>query len=792
MKCSVPVNFAFTIEVLKPHPYFKITPSSGEIPANGSIDIQVSFTPITLGTCITMIRVFISQHNFEPYDCMIDARAVSGMIETKELQHVESRLANKMLQLGNTLNSNLKTFQMTDNNITNNTGDTQYNNNSNSNKISQQKSKRVDPVLTMLQKTFKTSDIGSTLSNAIIDNPLLNSKVTTIIETGSLHGTKKIVGDLKATQPLHPRGIGSGNVFDAGAEWVSQKNSQTNRKMKTISESDQNMETVEGLRIPRKLDSVAAVNFVITQEVGKLKPKDLKIAIEKNRAEKKKQAIEQQKIRESGGLGATIGGGLDLRAILSEEMLNVDQGDAFKRQLREMAFLADVEDVKHLEEEKAFRVSEEYLGTNMLSEDDINVILQQRKSLALHQKNSMWREIQAKKHSEYFTPNDDVKSGAPKVLDLNEIIKPKSFDVNTNDVWSKRMSTLRKLMNCVSTWIFRERISKRYLKLKFALNEAGVTNKETCKAFVATDNNNQRSKSASLPITSKITGSGAVGSNNSNELDIIAASKNLAMVYCSLPNQAMQRKVINDVAILQTFEPTVQMAKRVLFPKFVDDEVSTRRKLEPMSIDQPFCFDDRTFFEMIPRSEFLDNGYINEPVPLSPMFYPPVTSNRLKKQIGCAEEKSIRSCADVTLNYMDINTLIESQTIFPPAVVMQVNAESTINVSLHVNTHTPAISQSASSATSSSTTTVRNIPADSILKQYPAWLTSNVSDTDPSISVPASESESIWDDVDPFQPRPQLRTYLPVMNAKETDSDWMLRPTNEVIKFDVDNTLRTK
>lgn len=75
----------------------------------------------------------------------------------------------------------------------------------------------------------------------------------------------------------------------------------------------------EGLRIPPSLDNTTSVSFVLTQEPGKLKPKDLKIAIEKNRAQRELRAAEQKKIRDEGG-GAGL---LDLRSILSEERLNL-------------------------------------------------------------------------------------------------------------------------------------------------------------------------------------------------------------------------------------------------------------------------------------------------------------------------------------------------------------------------------------------------------------------------------------------------------------------------------------
>jgi len=84
---------------------------------------------------------------------------------------------------------------------------------------------------------------------------------------------------------------------------------------------------MEGLRVPPNLDTVPGVNFVITQEVGKLKPKDLKLAIDKNRAERELRAEEQRRIRAEGG-GAGV---LDLGGILAEERMNASDSGYYQR-----------------------------------------------------------------------------------------------------------------------------------------------------------------------------------------------------------------------------------------------------------------------------------------------------------------------------------------------------------------------------------------------------------------------------------------------------------------------------
>ena len=60
--------------------------------------------------------------------------------------------------------------------------------------------------------------------------------------------------------------------------------------------------TVDGVRVPPDLTGVAAVNFMLTQRKGALKPKDLAAAIAKKQLERTRQEIEQAKIRESQGV----------------------------------------------------------------------------------------------------------------------------------------------------------------------------------------------------------------------------------------------------------------------------------------------------------------------------------------------------------------------------------------------------------------------------------------------------------------------------------------------------------
>lgn len=261
---------------------------------------------------------------------------------------------------------------------------------------------------------------------------------------------------------------------------------------------------MEGLRVPPHLETVQTVNFLLTQEPGKLKPKDLKAAIERNRAEKEQRAEEQRKLREEGG-GA---GMLDLRGILAEERLNTVEGDPFKRQLRELAFLADVEDVEKLEIEKGFRISEDYVGSGMLSSEDIQTVYKQRKVALLHKKRAEWRAVQGRRHTGLYPPtHPHIKAGASaetakRILSLTAInpsatlastategpsttaLVPPHFDPNRNDIWAKRMNTLRRFISVVSKWLIRRRVQQRMHKVMTMFHDNQCHTREEIRAFI--------------------------------------------------------------------------------------------------------------------------------------------------------------------------------------------------------------------------------------------------------------------------------------------------------------------
>ena len=762
MRCSIPIPFYFSVQVLRPHPYFSVSPLEGEIPAEGSIDITISFHPITLGTCATCIKVHIMQHGFEAFETLVSARAISGALEQESLNVAQRNVSEYAVKRGSTINdflghqSSFRAPLQLKASIDDTAGAFMRNSTSfNRSKIllpGGPTDLLNDPVGLMLSSTFRAHDLPGALDNALRESLLGSTKKVTI-EEGALTGLNKVLGESVHKTKAKPRGPGSGAVFDAGAQWLSSKNikrykqlQKAKQRLGPVPEEDP-YTTVEGLRIPENLDTVGTVSFVITQETGKLKPKDLKAAIERNRAEKKKRAEEQQKIREQGGAGA--GAGLDVRSILSEEKLNVVEGDAFKRQLREMAFLADVDDVNKEEIEKTFRTSEEYLGSIMLSDADIELIATQRKSAAREQAVVNWSRTLDRQHTELFPPYHTVeKAGSLKPQILQDatsgvqtsisILAPElSFDVNRNDVWAKRINTQRRFVSLVSRWIVRRRATLRLQKILDRLKAAGVTDKESCRAFVAAENSERVRDVGKGPV-----GGDSIVSTGGKAEDSVAA------LVCSMPNQALLNRIAGEAAVAsgpQQFSD--RMVRRNLFPKYFLDQSGERTPLDSCDIRNHKGFDDRTLFETKIRPEFITSGYEEMAAPTVPLFFPLCSSKGHRE--GAHEEGLLRPAADSEVMTKSLVSFLPPsmsclESLMPPPP--------------------PELDEKGKPI----------VYEEEVDVPIPSWISSSGGFT--------------LSDINFSRPRPDLRIYSSFPKRKEMDDDWALRPFGEQLEYDHDTS----
>jgi hypothetical protein len=473
---------------------------------------------------------------------------------------------------------------------------------------------------------------------------------------------------------------------------------------------DRSDRTVEGLRIPYSLESTNAVNFVLTQEPGKLKPKDLKVAIEKNRAERELRAEEQRKIREESG-GA---GGLDLRGILSEEKLNVSKSgseNAFNRQLREIAFLADVEEVEKQETEKEFRISEDYIGSTLLSDHDVQVVYKQRELLALYQKKQRWNTILSRNHtvshaghkntaitapagtsnnsennsekktstSSSAAPIQLLKAGTSIDL-MNHLVltlKPQ-FDPNRNDIWSKRMNTLRKLVILTSKWIIRKRVEQRFLKLLFYFHENNAFSREEVKRFIVSENANARTTGGATAAKKDDTqkekdkllltqgSSDATKTTTGSQKDALDTSiKTLnqfsftevfftEMSAIKLRYEECQEMLLKHRLLMKSGQPevTMNMLRRNLFPEFNQDLLSSSSSKanstpkKPLSeYLKPITFNDYSYYHLKSKPDYITMNYQPFELPKMPLYFPLHCENQ--QRMTGFEESYQRTSANI-------------------------------------------------------------------------------------------------------------------------------------------------
>jgi len=717
------------------------------------------------------IKFFLDEPGYIPIESILSACATSGIIESKELEVAEANIA----QYINDKSKNLNQF-MGDNSSFKGTGSIKFQNaeqlsTANTMKINMNRNK--DPTATMLASTFHSSDLSKALDAVIQDNVLLSSKV---LNKNSTTGLVALDGILKSTIPVRPRGIGSGIVYDASAQWNTINHKQELlQKLQKLKNSGMDItargrneviiprikddKLVEGLRVPPSLESTYQVNFVITQEPGKLKPKDLKIAIERNRAEKELRAEEQKKMREEGG-GAGL---LDLRGILAEERLNLAEADPFKRQLREMAFTADVDDVAKAEIGKTFRVSEECVGSSLLSDDDINLVLQQRQKALLYKKRTEWRNIQAKQHTILYPPTSSkVKAGtsATTAKTLSKSLSP-TFDSNRNDIWAKRMNTLRRFISLVSRWLIRTRIARNLVSIKKAMEIANVKTREEVKVWVANDSSSKSQSSNKGTVSKK--GKGSIpGDENIKPSTVIT-------MICSQNNELVDKRFnVEDALNFKRLQIDRSILKRNLFPKYEFEEGSSRKEIDPDNYKSIDIFDDSSYFPLKVRPEYEILSYELLKTPKLAIYFSPGTDKNLR--LGAPEELNIRPAADKLLNLSDLKSITPVEPPFITAMKESVKLSSSIPpFDIFAELKLPDAPKD---------TIAKDTAEIDELLSTPSWLTN-----DPCWST---------QELTFFSAKPDIRTYMPEPRLTEMDDDWIFRPSNEKLVYSDDNSLRTK
>eukprot|EP00163_Fabomonas_tropica_P008733 TRINITY_DN1848_c0_g1_i2.p1 TRINITY_DN1848_c0_g1~~TRINITY_DN1848_c0_g1_i2.p1 ORF type:complete len:841 (+),score=199.35 TRINITY_DN1848_c0_g1_i2:1188-3710(+) len=73
MTNTAPLNFEFEIKIREANSSFTVSPKSGRVPANGKVDIKITFTPVSYSTQELRMSVAVSQFNLKPIECVVTA-----------------------------------------------------------------------------------------------------------------------------------------------------------------------------------------------------------------------------------------------------------------------------------------------------------------------------------------------------------------------------------------------------------------------------------------------------------------------------------------------------------------------------------------------------------------------------------------------------------------------------------------------------------------------------------------------------------------------------------------------
>eukprot|EP00644_Phytophthora_capsici_P003564 jgi/Phyca11/116869/e_gw1.31.214.1 len=359
------------------------------------------------------------------------------------------------------------------------------------------------------------------------------------------------------------------------------------------------LEKVRGIEIPHDLNSVTGISFVLNQEPGKLKPKDLKKAIAANHALRQQQREEQAKLNTGN---VSCGENEDVTALSFQTLVREEQGflDRVRvsKQVKDMFFQQELREVEEAEKALEFQSHKVHLGQRLISPEQISrlVTLRELNFQALTQQQRV--QLRTMFINVYYDPpivsdrqrplnndNQPLMLGELKTAVLPAKFVPAyapDFKVYRNDLWARRQRVLRRLVRAVSTCILRLRVQKRLRRIQAWIGDAKTRAQVREKVYLDWQSIDE-SDDDSAVITNTENTEALIQSTNLEVLDSVSTNS---------------------------------------FPLVEESTTQKRREYIEIPADWGLKFNSFTFMELKPRSEALLMGHEQLLLPALPTHVP--------------------------------------------------------------------------------------------------------------------------------------------------------------------------
>ena len=301
-----------------------------------------------------------------------------------------------------------------------------------------------------------------------------------------------------------------------------------------------------------------------------------------------------------------------VQAVLAAEFNNMDT-----RQIKEMAFLQDIQELDKMEKEREFKSSVVFLGETLMTDGHIGQIQQGRQE-ATEDMEFNKRQEERMRSTDHFMSPYEVPARYGRALtevgateELIKIHNP-TFDVYKNDLWKKRKKQLARLVFLTGQWITRRRVERRLTAIRAKI---GDLSSEEVKELVELDFQ-QASNNNTGDHKKKKTEAEIEKEKQEKETDEVKRKKKME----------------------EPFAVEEEFVVRSTVPMFEEDE-SFERMPETI-VQKPLGFLDLPMSTLRGGVESVEHGYTEVAFPQIDLYIPMEETRQIR--VGAFEEYGVR------------------------------------------------------------------------------------------------------------------------------------------------------